>query len=102
MTLGGRSYGFFGGYGFVVGWVACRGGALHLFDEGDDAGETLFAGGFVGGRCGVVCVGGWVFAGAHEAVACAVVDDGVIFLPAAFMASVVAGTVAPIRASLPA
>ena len=65
--------GFFCGYGFVVGRIARHGGTLHFFDEGDEAGEALVAGGFIGGAG----VGG--FAGAHEAVACSVVGDRVVF-----------------------
>ena len=47
----------------------------------------------------VACVGG--FAGAYEAVACSVIGDGFVGLPAAFIASTVPGTVAPMRASSP-
>ena len=43
-----------------------------------------------------------VFAGAHEAVACALVGDGIIFLACGLHGAVVAGMVAPMRASLPA
>jgi hypothetical protein len=73
VALGGGGWWFFRGYGFVVGWVAGYGGGFHLFDQGDEAGEALFAGGLVGGGG----VGG--FAGAHEAMACSVVGDGLVF-----------------------
>jgi len=78
VALDGWGYRFFGGYGFVAGRAAGYRRALHLFDEGDDAGEALFAGGFVGGG------GVGRFAGAHEAVACSVVGDGFIFLACGF------------------
>jgi hypothetical protein len=78
VALDGRSSEFLRGYGFVVGCIACHGRALHLFDECDEAGEALVAGGFVGGR------GVGRFAGAHEAVACSVVGDRLIFFPCCF------------------
>ena len=74
MALDARCGRFFPGYGFVAGCVACHWGALHLFDESDEASEALFAGGLVGW---VVVVG--VFAGAHEAVACSFIGDGIVF-----------------------
>ena len=46
---------------------------LHLLDEGDEAGEALFAGGLVAGD-GVV----GVFASAHESVACTFIGDGIV------------------------
>ena len=44
-----------------------------LVEQGDQALEAF------GARCFVGCVGGGVFAGAHEAVARAIVDDRVVF-----------------------
>ena len=55
-----------------MSWIAGHRRALHLFDESDEAGETLFTGCLVGGR-GIGC-----FACAHEAVACAIVGDGIV------------------------
>ena len=66
-------------YGFVVTCVGGYGGGLHLLDEGDETGEGLFAGGFVAGH-GVA----GIFAGAHEAVTCTVVGDGLILFASGF------------------
>jgi hypothetical protein len=78
MALRGRSGGFFRGYGLVMSCIAGHGCGLHLFNKCDDAGEGLFACGFVGGAS----VGG--FACAHEAVACSVVGDRFIFFACGF------------------
>jgi hypothetical protein len=61
-----------------VGWVGGYRGGFHFFNEGDEAGEALLAGGFVGGGG----VGG--FAGAHEAVSCAFVGYGLVFFACCF------------------
>ena len=78
LGCGGWGWRFLRGYGFVVGCVARHWGAFHLFDESDEAGEALFAGGFVGGG------GVGSFAGAHEAVTGAVVGDGLVFFAGGF------------------
>jgi len=79
VALDGWGCRFFDGYGFVAGCVAGHGCGLHLFDEGDEAGEALFTSGLVAGD-GVI----GIFAGAHEAVACAVVGDGIVLFARGF------------------
>ena len=68
----------FAGDGFVDG--VGGGFGVELLEEGGEAGEGLLAGLFVGLGHGGVGFGGWVFAGAHEAVACSVVGDGFVLL----------------------
>ena len=66
-------------YGFVVTGVRGYRGGLHVLDESDETGKGLFACGFVAWH-GVA----GIFAGAHEAVTCTVVGDGLILFASGF------------------